>query len=115
MSQPQFAFLPVARDYDVIEGYGYAHLLMGHGCEAWLVHALTVHIMGAEAELARRGLLKEAKRNERVLWKVHHARREGGASWVRRATSKASVGGGGKPRLAPGVARRGDGGFPRGA
>jgi len=36
MSQPQFTFLPVARDYDVIEGYGYAHLLMGTGVKRGL-------------------------------------------------------------------------------
>jgi hypothetical protein len=64
MSQPRFTFLPAARDSDVIEGYGYARLLMGHGCEPWLARALSAWIVGAKAELARRGLLKQAKRNE---------------------------------------------------
>jgi len=114
MSEQKFEFLPLACDNDVIEGYGYAGLLIGHGCESWLVRALSAYTRGAEAELARRGLLKEAQRNKRVLWKVHHARKEGGKAWVKRATSKASVGGG-KPSLAPGVAPPGNGDFQRGA
>src|SRR5882724_5484242 len=60
-------------DHDLTDAYGYARGLLGHDPEPWVVAAVSGWVTGAEAELARRGLLKEAKRTRDELWRDHHA------------------------------------------
>jgi len=74
--EPAFKYLPFMSDHDLTYAYGYSCLLMGHGCEAWLVWPLSDWLTGAKAELERRGLLKDAKRTRTLLLKEHHAREQ---------------------------------------
>jgi hypothetical protein len=71
----RFRYLPLASDHDLIGAYIYAHAVMGHGGEPWLVWALSEWLTAAKAELKRRDLLKDAQRAKRLMWKDHHARR----------------------------------------
>ena len=71
----RFMYLLRMSDHDLIGAYAYACAVMGHGPEAWVVLTLSEWLDGAVPELERRGLLKEAERTEKAMWKDHHARR----------------------------------------
>lgn len=64
-------YTPEANNHDLIYGLASARLLIGHGCEPWLVRTLCAWITAAEAELERRGLLKEARRVHGELLVAH--------------------------------------------
>lgn len=66
-------YTPYAAEHDLIYGYAYARVLMGHGAEPWLVRPLSGWITLAGEELERRGLLKKAKRTYRKLMEQHWA------------------------------------------
>jgi hypothetical protein len=68
-----FECLPIMTDHDLTDAYGYARGLLAHDPEPWVAAAVSGWVTGAEAELARRGLLKEAKRTRDELWRDHHA------------------------------------------
>jgi hypothetical protein len=70
--EPPFNYVPVMSDHYLTYAYGYASILMPLG-EAWLVRPLLDWLTGAEAELERRGLLKDAKRTKKLLLKEFHA------------------------------------------
>jgi hypothetical protein len=72
--EAKFKYLPRMSDHDLTYAYLYAGLLMGHVPAPWLIRALSDWHTGAEAELERRGLLKDAKRTDRLLLKEYHAR-----------------------------------------
>jgi hypothetical protein len=66
-------FTPAASDHDLIYGYAYAGLLMGHGAEPWLVRSLSAWMTLAEQELQSRGLLQMAEWRKDVLRVEHGA------------------------------------------
>jgi hypothetical protein len=66
-------FTRAASDHDLVYGYAYAGLLMGHGAEPWLVRSLSAWMALAEEELQSRGLLQMAKWREDVLYVEHRA------------------------------------------
>jgi hypothetical protein len=72
MAHPGLSYM---QDHDLIDGYCYACLLLGHGPEPWLARALAHWIADAEAELERRELLHAAKNTKKSLWKEHRARK----------------------------------------
>ena len=66
-------FTPYASDQDLIYGYAYAGLLMGHGAEPWLVRSLSAWMTLAQQELTSRGLLHMAEWRKDVLYVEHRA------------------------------------------
>src|SRR6267154_954775 len=78
-------------DHDLTDAYAYAGGLLGHDPEPWVVAAVAGWVTGAEAELARRGLLKDAKRTKDALWRDHHARRAPVTGEGRRVVSDADT------------------------
>jgi hypothetical protein len=66
-------FTPAASDHDLIYGYAFAGLLMGHGAEPWLVRSLSAWMALAEQELQGRGLLRMAGWRKDVLYVEHRA------------------------------------------
>jgi hypothetical protein len=66
-------FTPTASDHDLIYGYAYASLLMGHGVEPWLVRSLSAWMALAQQELQSRGLLRMAEWRKDVLYVEHRA------------------------------------------
>ena len=81
---PKFKYLPLASDHDLTSAHVHARAVIGHGIEPWLVRALSDWLTAAEAELRRRGLLKDANRVERLMWKDHHERNAAAAKPTKR-------------------------------
>lgn len=65
-------YTPHAYEHDLIYGYVYARLLMGHGADPWLVRPLSAWINVAEKELKYRRMFKKAKHAYRILLEQHH-------------------------------------------
>jgi hypothetical protein len=63
----KFEYLPLTSDHDLIHAYAYAGIVIGHGPEPWVSRVLSDWCADAKAELARRGLLKDAQHGERLL------------------------------------------------
>jgi hypothetical protein len=70
----QFSGLPLMSDHDLIGAYCYAAGLTGHGPEPWVARAVIHWSIAAEAELKHRGLLEDAKRLLKAMWKDHRKR-----------------------------------------
>lgn len=66
-------FTRAASDHDLVYGYAFAGLLMGHGAEPWLVRSLSAWMALAEQELQSRGLLLMAEWRKDVLYVEHGA------------------------------------------
>jgi hypothetical protein len=66
-------FARAASDHDLVYGYAFAGLLMGHGAEPWLVRSLSAWMALAEQELQSRGLLPMAEWRKEVLYVEHWA------------------------------------------
>lgn len=66
-------FTRTASDHDLIYGYVFAGLLMGHGAEPWLVRSLSAWMALAEQELRSRGLLRMTEWRKDVLYVEHRA------------------------------------------
>ena len=84
-----FECLPGMTDHDLTDAYADAGGLLGHDPEPWVAAVVSGRVAGAEAELARRGLLKDAKRAKDALWRDHHARRAAATGDGRRVVSDA--------------------------
>lgn len=69
-------FTRAASDHDLVYGYAFARVLMGHGAEPWVVRPLAAWMTLAEQELRRRGLLATAKRRRDRLFTEHLAHPE---------------------------------------
>lgn len=69
-------FTRAASDHDLVYGYAFTGVLMGHGAEPWVVRPLSAWMTLAEHELRRRGLLETAKRRKDRLLTEHLAHPE---------------------------------------
>lgn len=69
-------FTRVASDHDLVYGYAFAGVLMGHGAEPWIVRPLAAWMTLAEQELRRRGLLGTARCRKDRLFTEHLAHPE---------------------------------------
>lgn len=66
-------FTRAASDHDLVYGYAFAGLLMGHGAEPWLVRSLSTWMILAGQELQSRGLLQMAESRKDLLYAEHRA------------------------------------------